>query len=36
MPSGLKFGLRDTKVTKNNLEVANDLLKSVFKSDREL
>lgn len=35
-PSDLSFDQRVIKVTKNNLEIAKDLCKSVFKSDREL
>lgn len=34
--SSLKNGQRDIKVTKSSLEVAKDLFKSMFKSDREL
>jgi hypothetical protein len=35
-PSSLKFGQKDIKVTKKNLEFARDLFKSIFKSDQEL
>lgn len=35
-PSDLSIDQRVIKVTKNNLEIAKDWLKSVFKSEREL